>query len=85
MHLLARELGIESVMVEGGGEVIASFFRDRLVDRYTVFVGGLLIGGRTAPTPADGDGWVAPEGIRLDLQSAEVMGNGALLTFSPRY
>ena len=85
MHLLARELGIESVMVEGGGEVIAAFFRDRLVDIYTVFVGGLLIGGRTAPTPADGDGWVAPEGIRLDLQSAEVMGNGALLTFSPRY
>lgn len=85
MHLLARELGIENVMVEGGGEVISSFFREKLVDRYTVFVGGLVIGGRTSPTPADGDGWVAPDGIKLRLISAEALGNGALLTFAPEY
>jgi 2,5-diamino-6-(ribosylamino)-4(3H)-pyrimidinone 5'-phosphate reductase len=85
LHLLAEHLGVESVMVEGGGEVIASFFRDKLVDRYTVFVGGLIIGGRDAPTPADGDGWVAEGGVKLELQSAEVLGNGALLTFMPRY
>ncbi len=84
MHLLARQLGIESLMVEGGGEVMASFFREGLVDRYTVFVGGLVIGGRTSPTPADGDGWVIPGGLKLELKSAETLGNGALLTFSPR-
>ena len=55
------------------------------MDRYTVFVGGLIIGGRDSPTPADGDGWAAPGGIGLDIQSAEVLGNGALLTFIPRY
>ncbi len=85
MHILAQDLGIESIIVEGGGEVIASFFREKLVDKYSVFVGGLIIGGRTAPTPADGDGWAVPEGIRLNLDSAEVMGNGALLTFTPQY
>ena len=85
LHLLAEHFGVESVMVEGGGEVIASFFREKLVDRYTVFVGGLIIGGRDSPTPADGDGWVAPGGIGLEIQSAEVLGNGALLTFIPRY
>ncbi|MCQ2078915.1 MAG: 2,5-diamino-6-(ribosylamino)-4(3H)-pyrimidinone 5'-phosphate reductase [archaeon] len=85
MHILAQDLGIENVIVEGGGEVIASFFRERLVDRYSVFVGGLIIGGRNAPTPADGDGWAVPEGVRLTLDSAEVMGNGALLTFTPHY
>ena len=73
------------MIVEGGGEVIASFFREKLVDRYSVFVGGLLIGGRTSPTPADGDGWLAPEGVKLSLDSAEVLGNGALLTFTPKY
>ena len=85
MHILAKDLGIENIIVEGGGEVISSFFRERLVDRYSVFVGGLIIGGRDAPTPADGDGWVAPEGVKLTLDSAEIMGNGALLTFTPHY
>lgn len=84
LHMLARECGIESLLVEGGGEVIASFFREGLVDRYSVFVGGLVIGGRTAPTPAGGDGWVAEGGVPLSLESAEVLGNGALLTFAPR-
>lgn len=85
LHILAHDLGIENVIVEGGGEVIASFFREKLVDRYSVFVGGLIIGGRNAPTPADGDGWTVPDGVKLTLDSAETMGNGALLTFTPRY
>lgn len=84
LETLAEEMGIESVLVEGGGRTISSFFRAGLVDRYTVFVGGLVIGGSDAPTPCDGDGWVADGGVTLTLVSAEVLGNGALLTFEPR-
>jgi 2,5-diamino-6-(ribosylamino)-4(3H)-pyrimidinone 5'-phosphate reductase len=83
LETLAEDIGIESILVEGGGETIASFFREGLVDRYTVFVGGLVIGGRTAPTPADGDGWAAEGGIDLVLQDTEVLGNGVVLTFEP--
>jgi len=79
------EMGIESMIVEGGGEVISSFFRAGLVDRYSVFVGSQIIGGRTSPTPADGDGRVAPEGLRLRLESSEVLGDGVLLTYTPQY
>lgn len=53
------------------------------MDRYTVFVGGLVIGGSDAPTPCDGDGWAKEGGIKLVLKNAEVLGNGALLTFVP--
>lgn len=77
------EMGIENILVEGGGRTISSFFRAGLVDRYSVFVGGLIIGGSESPTPCDGDGWVIPEGIRMDLRNCEVLGNGALLTFEP--
>lgn len=77
------EMGIENVLVEGGGETISSFFRAGMVDKYTVFVGGLIIGGRDAPTPCDGDGWVAAGGIGLTLVSCETLGNGVLLTFEP--
>ena len=83
LETLAEEIGIESILVEGGGETIASFFREGLVDRYTVFVGGLIIGGRTAPTPAGGDGWAAENGIRLVLKDTMVLGSGAVLTFEP--
>lgn len=77
------EFGIENIIVEGGGRTIASFFKARMVDRYTVFIGGLVIGGAGAPTPCDGDGWVADGGVRMDLRDCEVLGNGALLTFEP--
>ena len=79
------QCGIESVLVEGGGETIASFFRERIVDRYTVFVGSMLIGGRTSPTPVDGDGWIAEDGIQLEFKGSEVLGDGVLLTYIPRY
>ncbi len=85
MEELAEEIGIENILVEGGGRTIASLFKARMVDRYSVFVGGLIIGGADAPTPCDGDGWVAENGIKLELKDFEVLGNGALLTFEPRY
>jgi len=81
----AGNLGVKKLIVEGGGEVIASFFRNRLVDKYTVFVGSQIIGGRTSPTPADGDSRVAPEGIRLHFDGVTVLGNGALLEYTPEY
>ena len=79
------DLGVRRLIVEGGGEVISSFFRARIVDLYSVFVGSQIIGGRTSPTPADGDGRVAPDGLRLELKSSEVLGNGVLLTYEPVY
>ncbi len=78
----AGEMGVESIIVEGGGEVIASFFREGLVDKYTVFVGSQIIGGRTSPTPADGDGRILPEGLKLKFEGAEVLGDGVLITYT---
>ena len=85
MEELAEEIGIENILVEGGGRTIASLFKARMVDRYSVFVGGLVIGGANAPTPCDGEGWVAENGIKLEPKDFEVLGNGALLTFEPGY
>lgn len=75
------QMGIGSILVEGGGETIASFFRNGFVDRYTVFVGSKIIGGRCSPTPADGDGWVMEEGFPLKLVGAEILGDGVLLSY----
>ncbi|OIB57130.1 2,5-diamino-6-(ribosylamino)-4(3H)-pyrimidinone 5'-phosphate reductase [Natrialba sp. SSL1] len=75
-----QEQGIERVMVEGGGELIFSLFEAGLVDDLSVFVGPKVIGGRDAPTLADGDGFVEhfPE---LELAEVERLDGGVLLTW----
>ncbi|MDR2866759.1 MAG: dihydrofolate reductase family protein [Methanomassiliicoccaceae archaeon] len=83
MELLAG-FGIERILIEGGGKTIASFFKEGFVDKYSVFVGGLLIGGRDSPTPVDGEGWICENGLTLKLKSAKVLGNGVLITYDVR-
>jgi diaminohydroxyphosphoribosylaminopyrimidine deaminase/5-amino-6-(5-phosphoribosylamino)uracil reductase len=39
------QLGIASVLVEGGGEVINSFLKDKLADEIIIFQAGTLLGG----------------------------------------
>lgn len=75
--------GIDSLMVEGGGELIFSLFEDGLVDELSVFVGPIVIGGREAPTLADGDGFTT-DFPKLDLTGAEELDDGVLLTYDVR-
>jgi diaminohydroxyphosphoribosylaminopyrimidine deaminase/5-amino-6-(5-phosphoribosylamino)uracil reductase len=54
-----RALGkrdVTSVLVEGGGELIGSFFDARLVDKVALFYAPLVIGGRSAVTAVSGKG-----------------------------
>jgi 2,5-diamino-6-(ribosylamino)-4(3H)-pyrimidinone 5'-phosphate reductase len=51
------ELGIKSVIAEGGGELIFSLLKDDLVDEINLKIGDLILGGRNAPTLVDGDGF----------------------------
>jgi len=76
------ERGVEELLVEGGGEVISSFFEEGLVDEFMVFVGSLVIGGREAPTPVDGEGARSLEEL-VDLKfcSYEEMDDGILLKY----
>ncbi len=56
---LMAELGrreITSVLVEGGGEIHASFLEARLVDKVIWFIAPRIIGGRQAPGPVGGEG-----------------------------
>ncbi|MBI3320967.1 MAG: bifunctional diaminohydroxyphosphoribosylaminopyrimidine deaminase/5-amino-6-(5-phosphoribosylamino)uracil reductase RibD [Candidatus Omnitrophica bacterium] len=52
---LARR-GVQSILIEGGGEVLAGAFAERLVDRIVFFIAPLLIGGRQAPGSLGGSG-----------------------------
>ena len=76
--------GVSTLLVEGGGETIYSFFRAGLVDVYSVFVGDFIIGGRGSPTPVDGEGFRMGEHVPLRLMSSERLGSGVHLTYEVR-
>ena len=79
---LLHERGIRKLMVEGGGTLIAGLFSAGLVDELTCFVGNMIIGGRDAPTLADGPGFIDEDiFVRLSLSGMERMDEGVLLTW----
>ncbi|NHX36043.1 MULTISPECIES: 2,5-diamino-6-(ribosylamino)-4(3H)-pyrimidinone 5'-phosphate reductase [Halolamina] len=74
--------GVERLLVEGGGELIFSLFDAGLVDRLTVYVGPVVIGGRDAPTLADGEGFTDPDAFpSLSLEDVERLDDGVVLTY----
>lgn len=76
--------GFRQILVEGGAGVLSSFFRAGLVDRATVYIAPVFIGGATAPTLLAGPECPDPGSvIPLGPISAEPLGPGLLLSFSP--
>lgn len=74
------ELGLDRLMVEGGGEIIFSLFEAGLVDELTVYVGSVVVGGSSAPTLVDGDGFV-DEFPHLELTDVDRIDDGVLLSY----
>jgi diaminohydroxyphosphoribosylaminopyrimidine deaminase / 5-amino-6-(5-phosphoribosylamino)uracil reductase len=50
------KMDITSVLVEGGGELLGSFFDEQLVDKVILFFAPIIIGGRDAITSVGGRG-----------------------------
>jgi diaminohydroxyphosphoribosylaminopyrimidine deaminase/5-amino-6-(5-phosphoribosylamino)uracil reductase len=51
------ERGVNSVLLEGGGTLIASLVEQGLVSKVEAIVAPMLIGGRDALSPVEGDGF----------------------------
>ncbi|HXQ93731.1 MAG TPA: dihydrofolate reductase family protein [Thermoplasmata archaeon] len=79
-----RRRGMRKLLVEGGGEVLASVLRSSLWDRLTVYVAPVAIGGPTAPPMLRGpDSRDDSEAVSLRFVSAEPIDDGTLLTYRP--
>jgi 2,5-diamino-6-(ribosylamino)-4(3H)-pyrimidinone 5'-phosphate reductase len=74
------KMGIRRLVAEGGGTLIAGLVRAGLVDELYTYVGSIVIGGKDAPTPADGPGWTKEtEFARLALAEVTRIDDGVLL------
>ena len=50
------KMGINRILLEGGGELAASMLAEGLVDKGLVFIAPKIVGGRDAKTPVEGKG-----------------------------
>ncbi len=72
--------GIQSLLVEGGGEIHAAFVTAGLYDRVVVDCAPLLVGGDKAPGPMRGPGFpTLEEAPRLESLTAVACGEDILL------
>lgn len=75
-----QEQGIRRLMVEGGGTLIAEFFRLGFVDEVYAYLAPLIFGGTTAPTLADGPGFLYDQAPRMEMESVKsIDGQGGIL------
>jgi diaminohydroxyphosphoribosylaminopyrimidine deaminase/5-amino-6-(5-phosphoribosylamino)uracil reductase len=81
---LLRHLGgrdILSLLVEGGGELLGSFFDLGLVDKVQAIVAPIIIGGKAAPTAVAGRGARRmADALRLRDVTVERLGEDVLVT-----
>ena len=76
------KLGVKQLMVEGGATLLWSIMSRGLFDEIRIYIGAMIIGGKDAPTFADGKGFIDPdEFTRLSLKNVERIDDGVLLTW----
>ena len=74
-----KELGIDRLMVEGGGMLNFELLRQRLVDQLQVYIAPLLFGGDRAPTLAGGLGLPRDQALQLRRTRVEAWDDGGVV------
>lgn len=83
LNFVLSDLGkrkISSLLVEGGAEINASFWEQNLVDKFYIFIGNTVIGGKSAPGPIGGLGFLKmSETFRFNIESVKAFDNNDIL------
>lgn len=81
MHILGEQ-GIDSILLEGGGELNDSVLRAGMVQEVRVFIAPKIFGGKGAKTPVTGIGVDMPgQAAPLVLSGVEIVEGDVLLTY----
>ena len=84
LSALLKALGereITSLLVEGGGALLGSFFDLGLVDKVVAFVSPVILGGKDSPSPVAGAGAATmADSIRLKRTRVDLIGEEVMMT-----
>jgi riboflavin-specific deaminase-like protein len=84
LRWLREQWGVQRLACEGGAELNAALFRERLVDELHVTVCPKIFGGRRAPTIADGPGTPSlADAVPFRIQSLRRAGDELFAVFAP--
>lgn len=85
MALLA-ELEIDGILLEGGGTLMGSAFKARLVNKVHAFIAPKILGGKDAPTPVGGSGAEKMnQAVKLSNTAVHHFGEDLCITGYPVY
>ena len=77
---IVQNIGIQRVLVEGGGEINWSVIRQRLIAELIVTIAPVIVGGRDATTLVEGDGYRRiSKAIKLNLTKVSRQRNGEVV------
>lgn len=79
MMLTIKKIGVDHLMVEGGGTMNFELMRLGLVDELMIYIAPMIFGGANSPTLADGLGLVRDSALELKLMDVEKWEDGGLL------
>ena len=74
-----KELGVNHLLVEGGGTLNFELLRLQLVDEVQMYLAPLIFGGSRAPTLAGGAGLPRDQAISLHPTNVEVWDDGGVV------
>ncbi|MGK7942539.1 MAG: RibD family protein [Crocosphaera sp.] len=68
-----KELGVNHLGILGGGELIASCLDHNLIHEFWLTICPFILGGKNAPTPVEGKGFLSSQAQKLQLLKTEII------------
>jgi 2,5-diamino-6-(ribosylamino)-4(3H)-pyrimidinone 5'-phosphate reductase len=82
LFYILKKIGFNKILVEGGGELNWSVLQLGIVNELMVTVAPRIVGGRTATTLVEGDGYTRiTEGIKMELIKISRQNNGEVILY----
>jgi 2,5-diamino-6-(ribosylamino)-4(3H)-pyrimidinone 5'-phosphate reductase len=82
LFFVLKKMGFNKILVEGGGELNWSILQLRIVNELMVTVAPIIVGGRTATTLVEGDGYERiSDGIKMELIKVSRQNNGEVVLY----
>lgn len=76
-----QKLGLNKLAVLGGGKLVGSLLNAHLIHEIWLTICPLILGGKNAPTPVDGEGFLSKVAPRLQLITAKTVGQEVFLNY----